>query len=947
MLQRAEARLHEADHGQIVTRFPTAGAVEDGTSAIAQLLQDFPQAEAITLHPVDVPFFTDVCRRPGKPVPFVPVLDAEVRRWWRSDSLWQAHDERYGADQVCVIPGPVSVAGITRVDEPIADLLARFESAVVDDILAGGGWPRPVPGRRRNDDALTPLALVLAAPDVVWPDADGTTRLVRNPIHRLGSDWTLVTPDLAELRDAGAVLASAASVSGTEVELVIPIGGTVGTDQRRITLTIGIDDEVATGAAPTVVNTTAAMTELLGAMAGEPVAWTPSLGAEHAFVTGATAGADAVPDALVGLAWPAVFGLLADQPEVVTGVLDLVHLDHSYAGDFFTGAAPAAPTDLHVTADLVSITDTESGRVAVVAVEYADADGRTVATLTERFAIRGRVGTAPLDAPATPEPESTPRRTRAEAVITAPADMTAFAEVSGDHNPIHTCDAAAALAGLPEPIVHGMWLSAAAQRVVVEATGRSLSGWVIRFLAPLLRGQQVEIVAVRTGVLHGKEILEVSAKVEGTTVATATATLDAPRTAYAFPGQGIQHQGMGMAGYARSRAAKAIWDRADAHTRATLGFSILEVVRENPTEISTVEVYGVPGNHRHPDGVLFLTQFTQAAMAVLAAAQMAELDEAGVRVDDAFLAGHSVGEYNALAAVAGALSLEAVVEVVFRRGSVMHTLVPRDAEGRSNYRLAAIRPSQIGLDDADVRGFIEQVSAETGEFLEIANYNLRGSQYAVAGTVRGCELLAEEIERRRVAFGGRGAFVLVPGIDVPFHSAPLRGGVDDFRASLDAILPAEIDPTPLVDRYLPNLVARPFEADPVVPGVDPRGRPGDPDHRRAGRLRRPRHPPGGVHPAGADRTAGLAVRLPGALDRDPGPDVRRRRRRWPRGGAVHRGRRRTGPDGGQPGLGHPEAAGGTPAPGRHAVGPRCRGLQRRTRRSRGLLHRRGPGARGR
>ena len=66
---------------------------------------------------------------------------------------------------------------------------------------------------------------------------------------------------------------------------------------------------------------------------------------------------------------------------------------------------------------------------------------------------------------------------------------------------------------------------------------------------------------------------------------SATARLEAPRTAYAFPGQGIQHQGMGMAAYQRSKAAREIWDRADAHTREALGFSILTVVRDNPTTL--------------------------------------------------------------------------------------------------------------------------------------------------------------------------------------------------------------------------------------------------------------------------------------------------------------------------------------------------------------------------
>ena len=61
------------------------------------------------LHPADVPFFVTLCKTLGKPVNFVPVIDKDVRRWWRSDSLWQAHDARYDADQVCIIPGTAAV----------------------------------------------------------------------------------------------------------------------------------------------------------------------------------------------------------------------------------------------------------------------------------------------------------------------------------------------------------------------------------------------------------------------------------------------------------------------------------------------------------------------------------------------------------------------------------------------------------------------------------------------------------------------------------------------------------------------------------------------------------------------------------------------------------------------------------------------------------------------
>ena len=261
---------------------------------------------------------------------------------------------------------------------------------------------------------------------------------------------------------------------------------------------------------------------------------------------------------------------------------------------------------------------------------------------------------------------------------------------------------------------------------------------------------------------------------------SASARLAAPKTVYAFPGQGIQHKGMGMDVRARSKAARKVWDTADKFTRDTLGFSVLHVVRDNPTSIIASGVH-----YHHPDGVLFLTQFTQVAMATVAAAQVAEMREQGAFVEGAIACGHSVGEYTALACVTGVYELDALLETVFHRGSKMHDIVPRDELGRSNYRLAAIRPSQIDLPDDEVTAFVAGIAERTGEFLEIVNFNLRGSQYAIAGTVRGLEALEAEVERRREISGGKRSFILVPGIDVPFHSRVLRVGVAEFRRSLE------------------------------------------------------------------------------------------------------------------------------------------------------------------
>ncbi|ETB33443.1 hypothetical protein O977_08705, partial [Mycobacterium avium subsp. paratuberculosis 10-5975] len=407
----------------------------------------------------------------------------------------------------------------------------------------------------------------------------------------------------------------------------------------------------------------------------------------------------------------------------------------------------------------------------------------------------------------------TPRRRRRDVTITAPVDMRPFAVVSGDHNPIHTDRAAALLAGLETPIVHGMWLSAAAQHAVTATDGQArpparLIGWTARFLGMVRPGDEVAFRVDRVGIDQGAEVLEVAARVGSDLVMSATARLAAPRTVYAFPGQGIQHKGMGMDVRARSKAARKVWDKADKFTRDTLGFSVLRVVRDNPTSIIASGVH-----YNHPEGVLYLTQFTQVAMATVAAAQVAEMREQGAFVEDAIACGHSVGEYTALACVTGIYELEALLETVFHRGSKMHDIVPRDELGRSNYRLAAIRPSQIDLPDDEVPAFVAGIAERTGEFLEIVNFNLRGSQYAIAGTVRGLEALEEEVERRREITGGKRSFILVPGIDVPFHSRVLRVGVAEFRRSLDRVMPRDKDPDIIIGRYIPNLVPRPFTLD--------------------------------------------------------------------------------------------------------------------------------------
>jgi fatty acid synthase, bacteria type len=844
MLQRAEARLHPQDHGPIETLFDSsdehgARLLENPGDGIAALLAHYPDAETVPLHPADVPFFVTLCKTLGKPVNFVPVIDKDVRRWWRSDSLWQAHDARYDAEQVCIIPGTAAVAGITRIDEPVGELLDRFEQAATDEVLAGGGEPKAVTSRRLGRaDVTGPLAVVLDAPYVLWA---GRTAI--NPAHRIAdaADW-VVHDGPESLRATNSSTGARLEVNGDDqVVLSVPVSGI------WVDIPFTLPANTVDGGAPVVSteDATTAMRAVLAVAAGvdgpeflAPVTdgtatvtvdWDPERVADHTGVTATfgeplAPGLTAVPDALVGLCWPAVFSAIGSAVTdagvpVVEGLLSLVHLDHAAR---VVGKLPRVPAQLTVTATASLAVDTDMGRVVPVSVslrDAADADGAVIVTLDERFAILGRTGAAELTDPVraggavSENATDTPRRRRRDVTLTAPVDMRPFAMVSGDHNPIHTDRAAALLAGLESPIVHGMWLSAAAQHAVTATDGQArpparLVGWTARFLGMVRPGDEVDFRVDRVGIDQGAEVLEVAARIGSDLVMSATARLAAPKTVYAFPGQGIQYKGMGMEVRARSKAARKVWDTGDKFTREMLGFSVLHVVRDNPTSIIAGGVH-----YHHPDGVLYLTQFTQVAMATVAAAQVAEMREQGAFVEGAIACGHSVGEYTALACVTGIYELEALLEMVFNRGSKMHDIVPRDELGRSNYRLAAIRPSQIDLPDDEVPEFVADIAANTGEFLEIVNFNLRGSQYAIAGTVRGLEALEAEVERRREISGGRRSFILVPGIDVPFHSRVLRVGVADFRRSLDRVMPRSQDPDLIVGRYIPNLVPRPFTLD--------------------------------------------------------------------------------------------------------------------------------------
>ncbi|KAJ3909294.1 fatty acid synthase alpha subunit reductase [Lentinula edodes] len=156
---------------------------------------------------------------------------------------------------------------------------------------------------------------------------------------------------------------------------------------------------------------------------------------------------------------------------------------------------------------------------------------------------------------------------------------------------------------------------------------------------------------------------------------------------------------MGMDLYNNSPAARAVWDGADEHLRAVYGFSILEIVKENPKE-KTVHSGGIKGQairqrymdvsydttdkdghiktlplfadidirtpkytFSHPNGLLFATQFAQIALVVTKKAAFEDMRSKGFVQTDCAFAGHSLGEYSALASIADRQNLTYIILV--------------------------------------------------------------------------------------------------------------------------------------------------------------------------------------------------------------------------------------------------------------------------------------------
>ena len=242
--------------------------------------------------------------------------------------------------------------------------------------------------------------------------------------------------------------------------------------------------------------------------------------------------------------------------------------------------------------------------------------------------------------------------------------------------------------------------------------------------------------------------------------------------AFVFPGQGSQAVGMGKGLAATFPAARAVFDEVDA----ALGDKLSTTMWEGPADRVT------------------LTENAQPALVAVSLAAMRVLEaEAGVNLkrDAAFVAGHSVGEYSALAA-AGALTLADAVRLVRIRGRSMQQAVPVGVGA-----MAAL----IGAEFEQAAAIAAE--AAQGEVVQAANDN-GGEQVVVSGH-KGAVERAVEIAKAR---GVRRAMMLP--VSGPFHSALMQPSA---TVMADALAKVTVKPpsVPLVANVLAKPTSDPAE----------------------------------------------------------------------------------------------------------------------------------------
>lgn len=241
-----------------------------------------------------------------------------------------------------------------------------------------------------------------------------------------------------------------------------------------------------------------------------------------------------------------------------------------------------------------------------------------------------------------------------------------------------------------------------------------------------------------------------------------------PVRAFVFPGQGSQAAGMGKELAAAFPVARETFEEVDEALKQNLS----RLMFEGPAEELTLTANAQP-----------------ALMAVSLAVVRVLAREGGLGVAEgcALVAGHSLGEYSALAA-ADSFTVTEAARLLRLRGEAMQKAVP-PGEGA----MAAL----LGIEAEEARAVCAEAAA--GEVVEVANDN-GGGQVVISGA-------AAAVERAIATAKARGVKRAIPlAVSAPFHCALMAPAAEAMAKALAATPPRQ----PVVP-LVPNVTATPTD----------------------------------------------------------------------------------------------------------------------------------------
>lgn len=219
--------------------------------------------------------------------------------------------------------------------------------------------------------------------------------------------------------------------------------------------------------------------------------------------------------------------------------------------------------------------------------------------------------------------------------------------------------------------------------------------------------------------------------------------------AFVFPGQGSQAVGMGADLAGAFETARDVFGEVDE----ALGQNLTKLMREGP------------------EGDLTLTENAQPALMAVSVAVARILEKDGGKPLPslaAYVAGHSLGEYSALAA-AGALKLADAARLLKLRGQSMQKAVPVGVGAMAALLGIELEPAQEACK-----------AAAQGEVVAVANDN-GGGQVVVSGHKAAVERTIEAAKAKGCKRG-----MLLP-VSAPFHCPLMQPAADAMKAALDGV----------------------------------------------------------------------------------------------------------------------------------------------------------------